>query len=525
MAVALATSACTAGSGATTSIVPEPGSDETTSTVAPTTVTSSTLADTTSTTAGPPTLPGATKAFQPAPCDAILDPLAPPVPNAVCGFVSVPLDHADPAVGAVRIAVSYFANFTEGPPMMAFLGGPGIGNAGLLGAFAGAPFPILMMDERGTGSSEPSLDCPEVEADFERRLTEPFFHQPALERYRVALQQCRDRLADAGIDLGMFGSDQSARDIGIVHRALGFQEVTLLGASYGSRLILTKLREEPDGVRGVILESPVPVEWNMFEARPMVESDALQHLFSACRDDQICHGAHGDLMSVIADTMTRLDAEPVTVTVSRAVGDEELPMLFDGDAFLIDIMSAMGDTFMIPRLPQLITRVSEGDIEALVTLGDSMMEMIDPIFPFSEGMQTSVICYEEDPFNDPSAIEAAVDDAIDLLDLRFYEEAVDDCAIWDIEAAGPIENQPVQSDVPALVIAGAFDPITPVSNAEMIAAALPNATVVVHPAGGHGAGPSSPCTLGLVDSFFEDPNATLDTSCVDGMTGPRFAGR
>jgi pimeloyl-ACP methyl ester carboxylesterase len=470
-------------------------------------------------------MPGATEAFQPAPCDAILDPLAPPVPNAVCGYVSVPLDHADANLGAIRIAVSYFDNAREGPPMMAFLGGPGIGNAGLLGAFAGAPFPILMMDERGTGSSEPSLDCPEVEADFEMRLTEPFFHQPALERYRVALQQCHDRLADANVDLGKFGSDQSARDIGIVHRALGLDEVTLLGASYGSRLILTKLREEPEGVRGVILESPVPVEWNMFEARPVVESDALQHLFRACLDDQICDEAHGDLMPVVADIMARLDAEPLTVTVFRAVGDDKLPMLVDGDMFLFLIMSAMGDTFMIPRLPQLITRVYEGDIEGVVALGESAMEMIDPIFPFSEGMTTSVLCYEEEPFNDPSAIEAAVENTIDLFDPRNYEEAVDDCAIWDIEAAGPIENQPVQSDVPALVIVGAFDPITPVSNAEMIASAMPKATVVVHLSGGHGAGPSSPCTLGLVDSFFADPSATLDTSCVDGLTEPRFAGR
>src|SRR5919106_6010887 len=461
MAVVLATTACTAGTGATTS-PPHEGDTGTT--------TSSSLADTTSTSSGPPTLPGATEAFQPAPCDAILDPLAPPVPKAVCGFVSVPLDHGNPDRGAISIAVSYFANAREGPPMMAFLGGPGIGNAGLLGAFAGAPFPILMMDERGTGSSEPSLDCPELETDFERRLTEPFFHQPALERYRVAVQQCRDRLAGAGVDLGVFGSDQSARDIGIVHRALGFDQVTLLGASYGTRLVLTKLREEPDGVRGVILESPVPVEWNMFEALPIVESAALQHLFDACRGDQICHEAHGDLMPVVADTMTRLDAEPVTIRVSRAVGNEELPMFVDGDMFLFLILSAMGDTFMIPRLPQLITRVSEDDVDSLVVLGESAMETMDPILPFSEGMTTSVICYEEDSFNDPSAIEAAVESAIDLFDPRYYREDVDDCAIWDIEAAGPIENQPVHSGVPALIIVRPFDPITPVSNAQMIAA-------------------------------------------------------
>ena len=67
MAVVLGTSACTAR-----------------------TVTSSSLAATTSTIADPPTLPGATEAFQPASCDAILDPLAPPVANGVCGYVSRP---------------------------------------------------------------------------------------------------------------------------------------------------------------------------------------------------------------------------------------------------------------------------------------------------------------------------------------------------------------------------------------------------------------------------------------------------
>src|SRR5919106_1468159 len=83
MAVVLATTACTAGTGATTS-PPHEGDTGTT--------TSSSLADTTSTSSGPPTLPGATEAFQPAPCDAILDPLAPPVPKpsaASCRFPSI----------------------------------------------------------------------------------------------------------------------------------------------------------------------------------------------------------------------------------------------------------------------------------------------------------------------------------------------------------------------------------------------------------------------------------------------------
>jgi pimeloyl-ACP methyl ester carboxylesterase len=197
-------------------------------------------------------------------------------------------------------------------------------------------------------------------------------------------------------------------------------------------------------------------------------------------------------------------------------------MLVDGDMFLFLVTSAMYDTNSIPRIPGWIASVAEGEQDALVTLADLAMEQIDPRLPFSEGKANAVICYEEHPFNDPLEIERAIATANDVLDSRYFEERVQECDIWDVAAASAIENQPVSSDIPALVIAGAYDPITPVRNADQLATHLSRATVVVNPAGGHGSAPSSPCVLGLVEALFADPTTSLDLSCVDDLAPPEF---
>jgi pimeloyl-ACP methyl ester carboxylesterase len=89
------------------------------------------------------------------------------------------------------------------------------------------------------------------------------------------------------------------------------------------------------------------------------------------------------------------------------------------------------------------------------------------------------------------------------------------CDIWDLRPAPPSAGNPVESDLPVLLLSGQFDPITPSVFAEDAAAGLSAATLVTQDGRGHGIWVGNDCIGGIVDSFVADPSGELDTSCAD----------
>ena len=88
----------------------------------------------------------------------------------------------------------------------------------------------------------------------------------------------------------------------------------------------------------------------------------------------------------------------------------------------------------------------------------------------------------------------------------------------------PIEvKDPVQSDVPTLVLQGAYDMPTPIYMGRRAARELENSTYVLVPQQGHGTWTSAGSCVGrIAAAFVEDPGAPLDTSCLEGRR-PQWA--
>jgi pimeloyl-ACP methyl ester carboxylesterase len=99
-----------------------------------------------------------------------------------------------------------------------------------------------------------------------------------------------------------------------------------------------------------------------------------------------------------------------------------------------------------------------------------------------------VLCAEEVGFNNPTVAKAAVR-ASDLpLAEHLYslvEQIFDRCQVWNVKTTGEIENQAVASPIPALILSGEYDPITPTRWARLAAQNLPDSDVLVFPAVGH----------------------------------------
>jgi pimeloyl-ACP methyl ester carboxylesterase len=80
----------------------------------------------------------------------------------------------------------------------------------------------------------------------------------------------------------------------------------------------------------------------------------------------------------------------------------------------------------------------------------------------------------------------------------------------------------VVSDLPALILAGQFDPVTPPEWGQLAAETLSNHFYYEFPAQGHGIMRSDRCGLEIGLQFLENPTSEPDASCVDELTDPEF---
>ena len=98
-----------------------------------------------------------------------------------------------------------------------------------------------MIDERGTGRSEPHLACPEFA--FAIPTTAPY-EDRAADRLGLATL-CRQRLESDGVDLDGYDTVESAADFVDLRHALGIDQFVLRGVSYGARLAREIYRQDP----------------------------------------------------------------------------------------------------------------------------------------------------------------------------------------------------------------------------------------------------------------------------------------
>jgi pimeloyl-ACP methyl ester carboxylesterase len=79
----------------------------------------------------------------------------------------------------------------------------------------------------------------------------------------------------------------------------------------------------------------------------------------------------------------------------------------------------------------------------------------------------------------------------------------------------PIENEPVVSDIPTLLVAGRFDPVTPAGWAMDAARHLGNSQLLVFGGSGHGVLPGSACAASQVERFLDQPLRYVDGRCAE----------
>lgn len=458
---------------------------------------------------------------------------APPGTDPSCGYVSVPEDRDRPDGRRIRLAVAVFpARSAENhPPILYLEGGPG-GEA-LEGiplvyeqvfSFLNEERTLVVFDQRGVGFSDPSLSCPELlDLSFDL-LDEDLPTDEWQARELAVLDGCRERWLEDGVHFGAYNSAASAADVADLRVALGYDEWDLYGLSYGARLALTVMRDHPEGVRSVILDSTYSPEIDgVAHILPNV-ARALDKLFATCASDPLCSSTYGDLESALFRTVDQLNLTPAKVWAIDYLSYQGHPALLTGDDLLSLVFQSLYVDVLIPDIPRLISDVGEGHYfgaQALLSVF-----LANQAF-FSVGQFLSVECNEEVPFSDPArvrSLEEAFPRLAVLVDgaLVLSEYAFEICPAWGAGTADPIENEPVVSDIPTLVLAGGFDPITPPENGRSVAARLGSSWYVEFPTLSHGTAFVEGCPRSITLAFLADPLTEPDRACVAEMPEIEF---
>lgn len=450
-----------------------------------------------------------------------------------CSWITVPQNWDDPSdPDTIRLHVAEFSRSSTPPdatPVIYLEGGPGGSTFETL-AFSFEDLfgpileqhPLYLFSQRGSNLSEVDLECEEVTDLLPQQLEAVPDEAAELDQFLTALSTCADRLVAEGADLSSYNSVASANDINAIREAAGVDEWNVLGISYGTRLGQELVRTHPDGVRALILDSVQPTDPRLgsIAAVPTTFEGSFEQLLAGCEANADCAAANPDLDARLRALVEQADAEPFELTTNDQFSGEQFEVFVDDSRLVGTIFQAMYIPEAFAAIPEMIGQLEEGDTSTLASLIGLQITQA----PFiSNGMFTAVICHDYIAELTPESAWEEGRTGDDLFDATFgsIQEAQtrEMCSTFDTGSAPASVAEPVTSDIPTLLMSGAYDPITPPSFAEAIEPGFSNSQSVVLPHAGHAAF-SDECGLAIALDFFADPTSPADQSCITSSPEP-----
>lgn len=475
----------------------------------------------------PPTVAHGPAQFIAGPCPTTPKPV-PLLQRAHCGVLVVPEDRTKPDGRTLRLSVAIVPSKIQpaaADPIVFLQGGPGVDG------IMYPPVPkdvdidrnreLILTSPRGNWLSQPAMTCPEIHEFEIRRVGMVYDAASTGDQQAQTARTCHDRLA-AGADLGAFSTIESAYDLTDLRRALGIKQWNVFSVSYGTDLALTYMRLDPDGIRSVTLDGVTPPSaaspgWTWSSVR-----EAFDNMTNACVAQQACNARYPNLARTFIDQVRRLEAHPVTTTVTvPQVGDTTV--VLDGGA-LVDWF-ATSATKSPEGFPQLVDQLAHGNprpiAEEVATKADPASAVLE-----AQGQPLNVFCSEWVPYE-------SLDDELRLAQQAFpdFPDSVkavppqmpfirQECNAWNVPKAPDAVRAVTSSAVATLVLSGSFDAQTAPQWGRYVAERLSHSTVVTVPGSPHGVY-HQPCAAKIIASFVDNPQQP-DTSCVASVQPPAY---
>lgn len=415
-----------------------------------------------------------------------------------CLRVGVPLDRGGEHPGTISLPVAVEPG--DGPLFLFLGGGPGQGMVAHAEAVAGAVrdlapgYRTAVLDQRGTGAT--ALRCPSLQHLSLSDLTVP---PPR------AVRRCGESL---GAARAFYGTTDTVEDLEAVRIALGVDQLTIMGVSYGTYVAERYATAHPDRVRRLILDSVVPQRGidPFFRANMRRAGVVLRR---ACRSSR-CETVSGD---PAADLNRLVRSKPFAGKVpgKRHKLKVDGPAIFD---WLTSISSFSPED--LPRFQRAVTGALRGDRGPILRVGDraSRLSSVTPAASLSMGLHSATLCADTTlpfPIRSPFANRrAALKRAVSRIGSRevfpFDRRTVRGngglatCLNWPATVVSPPPKPRDLLPIPVLLFAGAYDLSTPPSEARLELARAPRGRLIML-GGGHGTAISDTCGRRAIARF------------------------
>jgi len=447
--------------------------------------------------------------------------------NYVFGYLTVPQNRSQPNGPTIKLPVYIFKSRNPNPapyPVLYTVGGPGyttMTNAPYMDYYAYLDDrDLILFEQRGTAYAQPALKCPEwaqAQALAAMPAYSPVQKDSIMQR---AAATCKAQLSSQNIDLNAYNTEAIAADIEDLRKALNIEKLNLLTISYSTKIAQVMLRNYPESIRSVVMDSALPLEANYDVESVSNLVASFNALLDQCAGQAACAQAFPNLKARFFTWLQGLEQKPLMLTVPHPeTGQEQLFALQGKDVLAL---LATSQTGQVPGVPLAVEQVLNGQYEGLtsqlaglLTPGQSNVCM---------GMRLAVWCAEETPFVTQQSIDSAARQYAFArgLEPQVYSKGI--CQVWGVQAAPAAANQPVKSQVPVLFLNGQLDPETPPRWASAMLPNFPNGFQVVFPGWAHTVTTywSNPCGMQTANAFFNNPGQKPDLPCYNELQGAAF---
>lgn len=431
---------------------------------------------------------------------------------ARCGWLEVPEDYAAPAGARIRLKVAVVpALGVRGEPLYILAGGPGQAATTFYTAVAPAFAPLarthdlVLVDQRGTGASA-RLDC-DFPADLATRTPAP----AELERLSAA---CAAALGDR---VRHYTTSVAVRDLESVREALGHSVISLYGASYGTRVAQHYARHHAARVRALVLDGVVPTDAILGPDIAPSAQRALALTFARCAAAPGCASAFPDPAADDRTVRAALAQRTVALTLSHPSTAAPVAVSFGPQQYASTLRLLSYSATTSALLPLLVHRAAAGDYRPLAAQFVLYSARLDEEIAY--GMHNAVTCTEDAPYYRPADRVASEGTYLGTVE---FDALVAMCHAWPAGDRDADLAAPLTSTVPALLLSGEADPVTPPAYGERAARSFANAKHLVLRGQGHGQ-LGTGCVPDLMRRFLDTHDAvSLDARCTEHAAPPPF---
>jgi pimeloyl-ACP methyl ester carboxylesterase len=434
--------------------------------------------------------------------------------EARCGTLVVAEDPANPQGKKIDVAfvvVPAKARYKEPDAVFALAGGPGqsarsiAGQVSQIFALTNARRDLVFVDQRGTGKSN-GFAC--NDQDLGMSIAQLLDVNAQIARTNA----CKDKLPG---DARQYITSVAVKDYDAVRAHLGYPQINLWGGSYGTRAALEYVRQFPNTVRTLILDGVAPASMMLPVSMAADSHATLMGLIDACEKDATCSKQQPALRDQVRQLFS---GAPAPLAFTDPVSGKRETHTVDPILIAQIVRTPLYAPQLASVLPHAVLRAAQGEGDPMVALSTGLGGVLAED-GFSIGMHLSVVCAEDvDRIND--AAIASVKDT--LIGSKYTDQYRRMCAGWPRGAVPGAFYEPVQGSMPALLLSGGLDPVTPPRHGEAVAKWFSNAQHLVAPNQGHIVS-GTPCAPELLHKFIKSGGKEkLDGACLAKAPRPLF---